>query len=164
MNQNSRDQLLQLIEDLRLPMTPEDAEEKLSHMNDKQVQLLLESYQEAKNYLDDVEAMAEEADPEAFTQTETEYKVEVTKLDDEYDHEEEKLQTNLDHELDKLDLDTKHKLSDTLHKQQMENNEIEDEFKDLYGKMASVLIKYAATSEQDGTQGQKKAKEAPTAE
>lgn len=145
MTQNSRDQLLKLIEELQLPMTPEEAKEHLEHLNDEEVELLLWKYKSAKEFEASVDEAAEKKDPEAFAKLKAKQDQEMLDLKLDHLDQKEQLQKKADEELDKIDHQEELQYKDLLYKQQLEFHEIEDEYKDLYSQLTSALTKQNKT-------------------
>ena len=141
MSNNPRDQLKQLVADMRLPMTPEEVDEHLAGMSDEEVELLLPLYQATKNYEQGMEDAAQEANPEAYLKTEEGYDAEQLRLLQKFSHQRENVQSQADHELEILDHQADAKYNKLLYQEQIEMNEIEDEYKDIYSKLMGVLKK-----------------------
>ncbi len=153
MNQNPRDRLLQLIIDLRMPMSPEEAKDHIAHLNDEEVGLLLPRYEAIKDYEDAVDAAAQEANPEEYAKIENKLNHDLLRTRQSVSLRKEQLQKEADDEMDKIQLKAEADIKDVLYQQQHELAEIEDEYKDIYTKMSTALMKAQAnkTTQQEAT-------------
>lgn len=141
MDQSPKDQLLQLIERMQMPVTMDEAQEHLKHLSDDEVKNLLIVYQDVYDTEQQIEADAVEANPEKAAKIEEDYQQKIEQAHEQYYDDLEKIQAEEDHELDKLDLEMDKKISDILHKQQADNNELDEAHKELFSKVTTSLLK-----------------------
>lgn len=124
-----------------MPLTPEEAKERMENLSDREVELLVEEYGELRNYVEGIDDMTVEADSEWFDKNEQQYEAELEEIEDQHDKEEEELQQAHDDQMDKIELETEHALTSLLNDQNVKNNELEDAMKEFYAKLNSAMMK-----------------------
>jgi transketolase len=138
---NPREELLKLVDQLEVGLTPEDAREHLENLNDEEVKLLLEMYGAVAKFEEEVEAAAKEADPEEYAKAEDEYQKQLLQLKQNYNHRKQQIQAKADDQLDKLEAETRGKYRDLLYQQQLEFSHLDDDHKAIYSKLTAALAK-----------------------
>jgi hypothetical protein len=136
-----RQELLRLVEELEVGMTPEDAEEHLENLSDEEVKLLLDMYGAVDKFEKEVEKGAREEDPEEYAKSEDEYQKNLLHLKQNYNHQCEQIQAKADRQLDKIDVETRGKYRDLLYQQQKEFSHLDDDHKAIYAKLTAALAK-----------------------
>ena len=138
---NPREELLKLVEELQVGMTPEDAERNLENLGDEEVELLLEMYRAMGKFDGEVDKIAKEVDPAKYAEIEDEHQKELLHLKQNYNHQCEQIQRKADERLDKIDAEARGKFRDLLYQQQLEFSHLDDDYKTIYSKLAGALAK-----------------------
>lgn len=131
----NRKKLLDLIETLKLPLTPEEASQNLEKLTDKEVQALISVYEEIQDAQLATEELAQRVDPQKAEEINKQYQQKIAKLDQEHVREMEKIQQEGDEELDQLEKETTQKLKETVKNQELAVNEAEKLHDDLMDKL-----------------------------
>jgi superfamily I DNA and/or RNA helicase len=138
MNKN-RKKLLDLIENLKLPLAPQQAKKTVGKLSDEEVELLVSAYKDVKEGQQTIEEIAKLIAPKKFEKIEKEYHQKMANLDEEYLQEMEKIQKESDEELDALEEKAGRKLDEAIQKQDSEIDGIERLHDDLYAKLNSSI-------------------------
>lgn len=100
---NPKNRLKQLIEELRLPMDPEEVEENLSKLSDEQVESLVYRYEQVKSYQDEMDLAAKDESPEEFEKTTAEFDDKESELEIEHLSEMKEIQSKEDEQIDEAE-------------------------------------------------------------
>lgn len=130
-----RDQLIQIIKDLKLPISPEEVKGQIENLNDNEVELLATRYREIKNYFVEIEKLAEKADPKRYSEVKNTHNQKFAKLDREYKQNIEKSQEQIDNELDKIEDQAKKDYDDLIENLERRVGILEKEYDNFYEKL-----------------------------
>jgi hypothetical protein len=100
---NPRQQLKQLIEELKIPMLAEEVDEKLKGLTDEEVESLVYRYQQVKDYEDQVDKLASEKNPEEYQKIMDEYDDKVAQLEEDHLNDLQKVHEQSDKQLDEAE-------------------------------------------------------------
>lgn len=115
---DNRKKLLELMEDLSFPLTPEEAEEKVKGLTDEEVTDLVSVYSDVVNYEEALEDYVRENNPEEYKRLVDARDAEIKKKDKEYSYELEKAQEEEDIELDSVDIKTEREIEEIVKEQE----------------------------------------------
>ncbi len=134
-----RKKLLELIEELKLPILPEEAEENMAKLSDEEIDSLLAKYQKLEDYRDSLEEYVKEVDPEEYAKIEGEYQKELNQIDEEELQQLEKIQEEEDLKLDSMDAKSERQDKELEEKFNEELKDAEETYKDVNSAMNKVL-------------------------
>ncbi|MBU0569984.1 hypothetical protein KKB40_04355 [Patescibacteria group bacterium] len=139
---NKQQRLLELIEEMKVPLTPEEARAHVEKLSDEEVEKLISIYEDIQVREDEIDEAAKQADPEEYAKLEKEYKEKVEKLDKKYKEDVRKIDEESDDELDKLEAEAKKKTEEVLKKMDSELDEMEGLQDELASKLSETSNKF----------------------
>ena len=134
--------LLELIQQMKVPMMPEEAKAHVENLSDEEVEKLISIYEDVQVHEDEIDEAARQSDPERYKKTKREYEIEIEKLEKKYKKDTKKIEEESDDELDKLEAEAKKKTEETLEKMDSELDEME-------GLQNELISKLSETSDKD---------------
>jgi hypothetical protein len=132
--------LLELIEKMKVPMTPEEAVRHVEKLSDEEVEKLISIYEDVQVREDEIDKAAKKADPKKYERIEREHEIEIEKLEKKYKKDMRKIDEESDNELDRLETEAKKKTDEALKKMDSELGEME-------GLQDELISKLSGTSE-----------------
>ena len=137
--EEKKKKLLQLISDLSLVVTEDEAREHLSNLNEKQIDDLIAVYEEVKANELKISEIAKNADPAAVEAASEEYLKNVENAEAEYLNRMEAAQKSADELLDKSDNSAGTAASQISSEAEHDLKEIEGEQKEFLNALSSKL-------------------------
>ena len=129
--QKPSEQLLALIEELNLPICPEDTLSRLSGMTEEEIETLLPSFEYVKAYHTSLSKEARIADPNGYEEANNSFQKELHELRKNYLKKAEDAQGVYDQKADEIDSQSAEKISTLLTEDKDETKEMEESFAQL---------------------------------
>jgi len=130
-----RQKLLNLLEKLKFPMLPKEAEETISKMSDDDVDYLIEAYSDVDNYENVLDDYVRSVDPEGYDKLSKEYRQKLAKIKEDNDYKMEKIQEEEDVELDALESKAEREMEEKVSEQEKDVDEVVQLGDDLYSTL-----------------------------
>jgi NAD-dependent SIR2 family protein deacetylase len=134
-----KEQLLKLIEELKLPIVPEEAKENLEKLSEEEIKELLSMYMEVRDYQDEVDSLARDIDPQKYAEIQENYYQKLSKLDEDYSNKMEEVRSGEDKKLDKAEEEASQEIDNLSSKSESEADELINAHSELYSKLDSSL-------------------------
>lgn len=134
---NPRDKFIQIIDDLKLPISQKELEKRLEKINDNEVGLLVSRYVEIKKYFDDIEKLAHAADAGRYSKELKSHNRKLLKLQNENSQKMEIIQKEADDKLDDVESKAREDYDNLLKSLERDLGNLEDNYKKLFSKASS---------------------------
>lgn len=133
-----RKRLLELIDILKLPITADEAENKISQLSEEDVERLVSSYEEVLKYQDEITSAVIQADPETGDKILNDYNQGLNDADSAYLQESEKLQEAADKSLDDTQNQIATQAAQLSSNFDLDTNNLTKAHDDLYSKINNI--------------------------
>lgn len=139
MKKNHREYLLELIDDLKIPIIPEDAKRYMKELNDEEVSNLVEIFGEVRSFQREVELVTRMTSPKRFFETEEQYAKKVLEIEESSLAKLERIQEEIDEQRDFTEQNTSKELKDLINRNEEDLSEAEKEYKEIYEEFVSAV-------------------------
>ncbi len=136
-----RQKLISLMEELKTPLTSEEAENMVKHFNDQEIANLVEVYSELVEYENSLEDFVRESNPEEYDRLVTEREEKIKKIDSDYEYKLEKSQEQEDINLDSLDIKEERIIDSVVHPDEELAQLVEDIERDIEAALDTSITK-----------------------
>lgn len=137
--EEKKKKLLELIEKLRLPISPWDANERASGLSEEELDKLIAMYSELKDYEDDVDDFIAEVAPDEYRKAYDEYLDKLEDIDEALLMEGEKKRQQLDEKLDKIESEASEQIDKATDEATTQINKLRLDNQNIYMKMNSAI-------------------------
>ena len=136
---DNKKKLLNLISDLKLPLTSEEAREHVDKLSEDEISLLLVKAEVIKNHLSQIDKEANKIDSKAHRELKKKLDKELFEIEENYLNDMEKIQKTHDEKMNETEEQAKRKLKKTVseHKSDVENISLLHD--DVYKKVNGLI-------------------------
>ena len=127
--------LVNLVDQLQLPIFPEVARHHAMKLNDQQLDYLIEMYQAQIEMENEIVKMAQVKNPQAAQEIDYEYMQKNLDLEEKLLKKQKRLDEKADHALDMAELSFEHLSADLMHKFEEGCSHLDEDVKEVFGKM-----------------------------
>ena len=136
--------LLQIVQELRFPLLPEESEENLKNLPEVEIDYLLKVYEHLKNYQKEMEDTSKSLDPKRYEELKEDYYNEMLNIKLEYNKKQESAQKEIDEKLDAAEAKAEKSMDEAFSKYELTLTEISDIVKNITSRLNGLLLKVSA--------------------
>lgn len=133
----NKQKLLSLIEELNLPISPEEALFHMRKMSEEEISSLIPSFEYVLDYQNNLSKEAEHADPDRYALAEATYQKELRELHENFLNKLEVVQKEYDDEMDAVEEKTAEELEQIIRDEEKELEKLEKEYIRLSSKLSA---------------------------
>jgi hypothetical protein len=133
--EEKKKRLLQLIEELKFPLLPEESRQHTEQLSEEELDELISAYQAVMDYRQGINEAARFADPEGYGKVQNEYNEKLQRLDLDFAGEMENLQSEDDNEREKIENEAEQEISKTVNDYLDEARQVEEASIELASKI-----------------------------
>ena len=136
--------LLQLVQELRFPLLPEESEENLKNIPEAELDYSLNIYEHLKKYQTEIEDTSKTLDPNRYEELKENYYNELLNYKLEYNKKMEAAQKEIDDQLDAAEEKAEKSMNEAYSKFELTLTQISDIVQNITSRLQGLALKVSA--------------------